>query len=88
LGLGLEDWVSHALARIDFNDALMNGMLSFLLFAGALHVNLNDLAKQKWVVTTLATVGVTLSTFIVGYLGYVVFNAVGLEMPLILPAMR
>ncbi|MFA5529731.1 MAG: hypothetical protein WDA11_03595, partial [Thiohalomonadaceae bacterium] len=50
--VGLADLEQHAealLAQIDFSTALMHGMLSFLLFAGALHVNLADLAKQKWV---------------------------------------
>lgn len=67
--LGLSDVHVHAkvlLEGIDFNQTLMHGMLSFLLFAGALHVNLNDLRNQKWVILSLATVGVCLSTFVVG----------------------
>ncbi|MDH5632173.1 MAG: sodium:proton antiporter [Gammaproteobacteria bacterium] len=58
--------VQRVLTSVDFNQALMHGMLSFLLFAGALHINLNDLARQKWVVGTLASIGVIATTFIVG----------------------
>lgn len=67
LGLaGVEQAAERFVASIDFNVTLMHGMLSFLLFAGALHVNLNDLAEQKWVVAALATVGTFASTFVVG----------------------
>ena len=72
----------HALTilnNIDFNRTLMEGMLSFLLFAGALHVNLDDLAKQKWVIGSLATGGVIVSTFIIGALSWMVFDLVGIE---------
>lgn len=55
---------------IDFNQALMNGMLGFLLFAGALHVNLADLLDYKWPILALATLGLVLSTLIVGALSY------------------
>ena len=54
----LANLARHALANIDFNQTLMHGMLSFLLFAGALHINLNDLAEQKWSVGFLASLGV------------------------------
>jgi len=57
--------------------------LSFLLFAGALHVNLNDLAKQKWAIVSLATLGVLLSTFIIGGLSWLVLNWLGIGLPLI-----
>jgi len=43
---------------MDFAFALLQGMLSFLLFAGALHINLNDLAQQKRMVSILATFGI------------------------------
>ncbi len=71
------------LRSIDFHETLMNGMLSFLLFAGALHVNLNDLARQKWTIAILATAGVLISTFIVGALSWAVLNALGLGVPFI-----
>ena len=51
---------------IDFSDALLEGMLGLLLFAGALHVKLSDLRQQWRVVFLMATIGVALSTAIVG----------------------
>lgn len=59
--------VRGVILGIDFHEALMNGMLSFLLFAGALHVNLADLARQKWMITLTASIGVIVSTLIVGF---------------------
>jgi CPA1 family monovalent cation:H+ antiporter len=53
--------------QIDFSDALLEGMLGLLLFAGALHVKLSDLRAQMWIVVLMATLGVGLSTVIVGY---------------------
>ena len=46
--LKMSDTIKNWLDAIDFNRTLMNGMLSFLLFAGALHVDLNNLMKAKW----------------------------------------
>ena len=62
ISLTLREWLDE----IDFNRTLMNGMLSFLLFAGALHVDLNSLMKAKLHVSILATFGVLMSTFING----------------------
>lgn len=84
LGLGgMELWARHILAQIDFSDALMHGMLSFLLFAGALHVNLGDLASRGWTIASLATLGVALSTFVVGGISWLLFDWLGLEVPLL-----
>ncbi len=52
--------------QIDFNKTVLDGMLSFLLFAGALHVDLNDLRTHRLSIGLLATVGVLTSTFLVG----------------------
>lgn len=67
--------------QIDFNETVMQVMLSFLLFAGALHVNLSDLRDQKWVVAILASIGLIVSTFIVGSISYYIFGMFGIEMP-------
>jgi CPA1 family monovalent cation:H+ antiporter len=84
LGFGsVADKAQSLLAGIDFNTTLLHGMLSFLLFAGALHVNLADLAKQKWVIAVLASVGVIISTAIVGGLAWLAFSALGLDVPFI-----
>ena len=81
------DSITHSaqslLGQVDFNETLMQGMLSFLLFAGALHVNINDLAKQKWVIAALATVGMLMSTFIVGGITWWLLGALGISLPFI-----
>ena len=55
------------LRRADrLQQAVLHGMLGFLLFAGALHIDLDDLARHKWTIALLATVGVVVSTLLVG----------------------
>ncbi len=80
LGVSIAGEARAFVEGIDFNLALMQGMLSFLLFAGALHVNLDDLFEQRWIVAILASVGVVSSTFIVGTLAYYLFGLLGLEL--------
>ncbi len=79
----LGDHVEKMLRSINFYEALMQGMLSFLLFAAALHVSLNDLLKQKWLILFLATVGILVSTFLVGSMTWVVLNGLGLNISFI-----
>jgi hypothetical protein len=57
LGWDVKDQAITIARSIDFNRVLLNGMLSFMLFAGALNVELNELINQKWVVFSLATGG-------------------------------
>ena len=84
LGWGhLESQARILLDSIDFNETLMQGMLSFLLFAGALHINLDDLAKQKWVISSLATVGILTSTFLVGTITYYLLGYFSLHLDFI-----
>ncbi len=71
--------IQAMLGDIDFNEALMHGMLGFLLFAGALHVDLEYFVRAKGTIATLATVGLLMSTFLVGWLSWLVFNSLGLE---------
>lgn len=71
------------LEGVDFNKTLMQGMLGFLLFAAALHVNLAELKKQRSVIGILATAGVVLSTLLVGGMAYALLNALGVEIRLI-----
>ena len=80
---GISDQAKTLIAGIDFHTTLINGMLSFLLFAGALHINLNELSKQKWVILILATVGVLSSTFIIGAASWVILNALDLNISFI-----
>lgn len=76
-GLQLRAQVTEFLGEIDFDQALMHGMLCFLLFAGALHVDLDDLVENRWTIGVLATIGVLLSTAIVGLLTWGAFRLVG-----------
>jgi len=81
LGFGIEAEAQRFIGAIDFNEALMHGMLGFLLFAGALHVKLDELLDLKWVIGTLAVVGTILSSLITGTLGYFLFDLVGMPLP-------
>ncbi len=83
LGFGLDEDALRLLTSIDFDETLLHGMLSFLLFAGALHVDLDRLARLKWVIGTLATAGMISSTFIIGFLAYFVLDGLGIGLPLI-----
>lgn len=79
----VDDAVAGMLAQLDFYDTLMHGMLGFLLFAGALHVNLQDLREMGWVIGLLATFGVVASTFLVGLFTSGVLSLLGIEMAFI-----
>lgn len=81
LGIGLERQAEVWLRGIDFNRTLFHGLLSFLLFAGALHINLDDLMERKWSIGLLASVGVVLSTFLIGTLAWWILQAMGMTMP-------
>jgi len=65
-GLTLDDWIVGFLAHMNFSQTLLQGMLSFLLFAGALHVDLKQLKKDWLQVLLLSTVGVIVSTVLIG----------------------
>jgi len=79
----VDEMAERILMRLDFDTALLHGMLSFLLFAGALHINISDLAAHKWLIGSLATVGVVMSTFLVGTLSWLCLNFFGVEVPYI-----
>jgi CPA1 family monovalent cation:H+ antiporter len=68
------------LQQVDFDDTLMQGMLCFLLFAGALHIDLTSLAGRKGVIGTLAVAGVAISLFVFGTLIYFVLGWLGLAL--------
>ena len=82
-GLRLVADVRAAVIELHFSEALMQGMLSFLLFAGALHVDLGALASRKWAIGTMASAGVLISTALVGFGIWGVFALLGIAMPLI-----
>ena len=85
LGLdhGLRQFEESFIRRIDFSDVLMQGMLSLLLFAGALHVDLSDLKRFRWQVASLALGGTIASTVLIGFGMYFVLQPIGLPLPLL-----
>ncbi|MEM7300535.1 MAG: sodium:proton antiporter [Pseudomonadota bacterium] len=79
----ITDPLQKAISQIDFYATVMEGMLAFLLFAGALHVDFSFLRNQRWAIGLMATVGVTISTLIVGGGMWFVSAALGYPMPVI-----
>ncbi|MFC1880670.1 cation:proton antiporter [Thermodesulfobacteriota bacterium] len=82
-GFGLQEDAHRLLASIDFDETLLHGMLSFLLFAGALHINLENLARQKYIIGLLATFGVLGSTVIIAFISRWVLALLGTDLPMI-----
>ncbi|MES2268967.1 MAG: sodium:proton antiporter [Bacteroidota bacterium] len=68
---------------VDFQDVLMNFMLSFLLFAGAIHINAAKLKAERWPILLLATIGILISTFLVGGMTWGLFSLFGIPIPFI-----
>lgn len=71
------------LQQIDFQKLLMEGMLSFLLFAGALHVDFGSLKEQGWPIILFATLGVLTSTFLVAGMVFGILSLLGIGIPFI-----
>ena len=69
--------ISVVVNSVDFNNVLMGGMISFMLFAAAIHIPFEDLKPQKGPILVFSTIGVVLSTFIIGTLIYFVFPLIG-----------
>lgn len=82
-GAGFGHDVVQFIAGIDFQTTLMDGMLSFLLFAGALHVDWHEMKRGRWPILVLSTVGVVLSTLLVGGGFLLLSHMVGFEVPAI-----
>ncbi|MDM1139401.1 MULTISPECIES: cation:proton antiporter [Empedobacter] len=68
---------------LDFNEILMGAMLNFLLFAGAMHVNILDLKNLRWTIATYATISVVLSAFIISVILYYIAPYFGIQIPYI-----
>jgi len=71
--------VETGLRHIDLAATLMNGMLSLLLFAGAVHVDLDELAQRKWAITLMASLGVLVSTVLIGGAMWAILDLAGLH---------
>lgn len=73
----------YIISQIDFKYVLLDVMLSFLLFAGALHTNFEQLKVQRWPILAFSTLGVLVSTFLVGTIMFYVLQAFGLQVDFI-----
>lgn len=78
----LHDYEVALVGSIDFSAVLMQGMLSLLLFAGALHVDLSELKAYRWQVGLLAVFGTLASTLAVGFGLFFVLPLTGTALPL------
>jgi CPA1 family monovalent cation:H+ antiporter len=83
LGLDPRGEAQNALGAIELDRALLDSMLSFLLFAGALHVDLGDLERRKWPIAFLASVGVAISAALAGGALWWIFRTLGHPVPFI-----
>ena len=81
--LHIAQQVTGVLRQIDFNETLMHGMLSFLLFAGALHADVSAFTSQRLAIGVMAVLGTLISTFVVGVLMWFLLGRFGIEMPFI-----
>ncbi|HAO06452.1 MAG TPA: sodium:proton antiporter [Chryseobacterium sp.] len=73
----------NLMTSIDFTEVLMGAMLNFLLFAGGIHINIDDLKEQFVPVVIFSTAGVVISTFVVGFGIYYLLPLVGISLPFI-----
>lgn len=78
-----KDLVTEGFLEFHFSELLLEGMLSFMLFAGAIHIKYEDLSSEKLSILLFSTVSVLLSTFIVGFSAYYLLQAFGIEVQLI-----
>lgn len=74
---------TNFIASLDFSNILLHGLLSFLLFAGALNIHLGDLKRHRVIVAILATVSVVIATFITGSLVWLAADWLGFHIPYI-----
>jgi len=77
------DGIPHSIEQLDFNYFLMQVILPFLLFSGAIHVDMSELKKQKFSVFTFAIFSTLISTILVGYLSFYTFQFLGINISLL-----
>jgi monovalent cation:H+ antiporter, CPA1 family len=83
LAPSLKPRVEIILNSIDFSDLLLEVMLSFMLFAGAIHIKFKDLKAEKLSILLYSTLSVVISTFLVGYTSFYILNLFGFNVTLI-----
>lgn len=84
LGIGgVRGWATGLLQTLDFTDFVLNGILSVLLFAGALGLDARQMLRQRVSILTLAVLSTIISTFLIGFAAYGIFGVLGLGVPLL-----
>jgi CPA1 family monovalent cation:H+ antiporter len=79
--LGVKDAAADFIQHVPFGKALLQWMLGFLLFAGALTVDLNELSENSVITAALSVVSTAASMFIVGALAWVMLRAIHVPLP-------
>jgi CPA1 family monovalent cation:H+ antiporter len=80
---GFAESFSILVASVDFPAVLMGAMLNFLLFAGAIQISIHELQKHRLPILILSTLGVIVSTFLVGGLMFLLLQQLGLQVPFV-----
>ena len=81
--LQIGDQVTGVLRQIDFNETLMHGMLSFMLFAGALHADFSAIKSRRLTIGIMACLGTLISTFAIGGTMWFLSGLLGINLPFI-----
>lgn len=79
----LLETITGILEQIDFHETVMHGMLSFLLFAGAMHVDFSVFRSRLHSIGLMATLGILISTFLIGWVMWWLLNFFGIDIPFI-----
>lgn len=80
---GFREKAASTVSQMNFSQALLHGMLAFLLFAGSIHVDLEDLGREWLTVASLAILGTLVSTVIVGGLTWHILSWLGIDLPIL-----
>lgn len=80
-GVHVYEELTSIIRHIDFQRIVLDGMLAFLLFAGALHVDFSQMRRRRWSIGTMATVGVVVSTVAIGTTLWLLAPLLGLTIP-------
>ncbi|EAS65916.1 putative Na+/H+ antiporter [Photobacterium angustum S14] len=80
ISIDKENALIELIQHIKFEDFLLKGVLGFLLFAGALNIDLDHLKDQKFEITFLALAGTLFSTFFIGIVLWLIFSLIGIEL--------
>jgi CPA1 family monovalent cation:H+ antiporter len=78
-----KDNIALKMDSINFSELLLESMLSFMLFAGAIHIKFKDLNNEKLSILLFSTISVLISTFIIGFASYYLLNYIGIPVQLI-----